>query len=153
MIVYRLVRKKYGFALSGDGAKNAGGRWNSIDLPLIYTSDSRALCTAEVAVSLPIGIFPHDYEMLLIEIPDELLILEINIIDLPQGWRKFPYLKKTVQLGDEFIFENKYPVMKVPSAVVPGDFNYLINPRHPDFQKIKVLSQEPYDLDERFFNK
>lgn len=153
MIVYRLVRKKYGFALSGEGAKKAGGRWNSLPLPVIYTSDSRSLCTAEVAVSLPIGILPNDYEMLMIEIPDDTLILEINLIDLPKGWRKFPYLQKTMQLGDQFMSENKYLVMKVPSAVVPGDSNYLINPRHPDFQKIKIIKTEPYEFDERFFNK
>jgi RES domain-containing protein len=153
MIVYRLVRKKYGFALSGEGAKKAGGRWNSTDLPLIYASDSRSLCTAEVAVSLPMDIFPNDYEMLLIDIPDELSILEIIIRDLPDGWRKFPYLDETVQLGDQFIFDNKYLVMKVPSAVVPGDYNYLINPHHPDFAKIRIIKQEPYEFDERFFGR
>jgi RES domain-containing protein len=151
MIVYRLVRKKYGFALSGEGAKKAGGRWNSIDLSVIYTSDSRSLCTAEVAVSLPIGIFPNDFEMLLIDIPEDIPILEINIMDLPEGWRKFPYLEKTLQLGDQFIFENQFLVMKVTSAVIPGDFNYLINPRHPDFEKIKIIKSEPYEFDERFF--
>jgi len=153
MIVYRLVRKKYGFALSGDGAKKAGGRWNSVDHPLIYTSDSRSLCTAEVAVSLPIVILPKDFEMLLIEIPDDIIIPEVNTRDLPDGWRKFPYMEKTIQLGDQFISENKYLVMKVPSAVVPGDSNYLINPRHPDFEKIKIIKTEPYEFDERFFNK
>jgi len=120
---------------------------------LIYTSDSRSLCTAEVAVSLPIGIFPNDYEMLLIEIPDDIPILEINTRDLPEGWRKFPYLEKTLQLGDQFILENEFLVMKVPSAVIPGDFNYLINPHHPDFEKIKNIKKEPYEFDERFFKK
>jgi RES domain-containing protein len=153
MIVYRLVRKKYGFTLSGEGAKKAGGRWNSIDFSLIYTSDSRSLCTAEVAVSLPIGIFPNDFEMLLIEIPEDIPFLEINARDLPEGWRKFPYLEKTLQLGDKFILENEFPVMKVPSAVIPGDFNYLINPRHPDFEKIKNIKTEPYEFDERFFKR
>lgn len=153
MIVYRLVRKKYGFALSGEGAKLAGGRWNSIDFSLIYTSDSRSLCTAEVAVSLPMGIFPNDFEMLSIEIPVDIPILEINIRNLLEGWRKFPYLEKTLQLGDQFILENEFLVMKVPSAVIPGDFNYLINPRHPDFEKIKNIKTEPYEFDERFFKR
>jgi RES domain-containing protein len=151
MIVYRLIRKKYGFALSGEGAKKAGGRWNGPDLPVIYTSESRALCTAEVAVSLPMGIFPTGFEMLVIEIPDDLLIHELKVIDLPADWRKFPYLKQLQLLGDHFILENKFAVMKVPSAVIPGDSNYLLNPRHPDFLKIQVIKQEPYEFDERFF--
>jgi len=153
MIVYRLVRKKYGFTLSGEGAKKAGGRWNSIDLSLIYTSDSRSLCTAEVAVSLPIGIFPNDFEMLLIDIPEDIPILEINIRDLPEGWRKFPYLEKTLQLGDQFILESKFLVMKVPSAIIPGDFNYLINPCHADFGRLEIIKSEPYEFDERFFKR
>jgi RES domain-containing protein len=153
MIVYRLIRKKYGFALSGDGAKIAGGRWNSPDLPLIYTSESRSLCTAEVAVSLPMGIFPTGFEMLVIEIPDDFKIYEITISDLPSDWRTFPYLSQLQLLGDNFIIENKFAVMKVPSAVIPGDSNYLLNPRHADFEKIKIIKTEPYEFDERFFKK
>ncbi|HOX77807.1 MAG TPA: RES family NAD+ phosphorylase [Bacteroidales bacterium] len=153
MIVFRLVRKKYGFALTGEGAKISGGRWNSVDLPVIYTSDSRALCTAEVAVTLQRGILPNDFEMLSISIPDNILIHEIRTVDLPEGWRKFPYLEVTMQIGNRFILENRFMVMKVPSAVVPGDFNYLINPRHPDFEKIRIISTEPYEFDERFFSQ
>jgi RES domain-containing protein len=153
MIVFRLVRKKYGFTLSGEGSKIAGGRWNSKDFPLIYTSDSRSLCTAEVAVSLPIGIFPGDFEMLLIEIPDEIVIQDINLHELPSGWRRFPYLLQTQRRGDQFIIENQFLVLKVPSAVVPGDFNFLINPRHPDFRKIQDVKSEPFEFDERFFNR
>jgi RES domain-containing protein len=153
MIVFRLVRKKYGFALTGEGAKISGGRWNSVDLPVIYTSDSRALCTAEVAVTLQRGILPNDFEMLSISIPDNILIYEISIVDLPEGWRRFPYLENTMQIGNRFILENRYLVMKVPSAVVPGDFNYLLNPGHPDFKNIRIISAEPYEFDERFFNR
>ena len=89
--------------------------------------------------------------MITLEVPDDLMIKEINEKDLPPGWKKFPYLKLTQHLGDEFILQNESLVMKVPSAVIPGDFNYLLNPRHPDFEKIEIISQEPYEFDERFF--
>ncbi len=151
MIVYRLIRKKYGYALSGEGARLAGGRWNSPGLPLIYTSDSRSLCTVEVAVSLPIGLFPDGFEMLLIDIPDELEILEVKTDNLPMDWKKPDYSEETQCIGDQFILDNRYAVMKVPSAVVPGDFNYLLNPGHKDFGKITKIRQEPYEFDGRFF--
>jgi RES domain-containing protein len=151
MIVFRLLKQKYSFTLSGEGAKAAGGRWNSPGITIIYTSESRSLATAEVAVNLPIGIFPVEFQMITLEVPDDLMIKEINEKDLPPGWKKFPYLKLTQHLGDEFILQNESLVMKVPSAVIPGDFNYLLNPRHPDFEKIEIISQEPYEFDERFF--
>jgi RES domain-containing protein len=153
MIVYRLIRKKYGYALSGEGARLAGGRWNSPGLPLIYTSESRSLCTVEVAVSLPIGLLPDGFEMLLIEIPDEIVVLDIHTDNLPVDWNKPDYSEETKRIGDQFIDDNRYAVLKVPSAVIPGDFNYLINPGHKDFDKIKVIKQEPYELDGRFFNR
>lgn len=153
MKVYRLINRKFGSELSGEGARLAGGRWNSPNIPVIYTSDSRALCSAEVAVNLPMGLLPIGYEMITIEIPDDLKILEILTGDLPSGWRKYPYMDQTIRMGDEFISRKEYAVLKVPSAVIPGDFNYLINPRHPGFGKIYVITQEPYEFDERFFNR
>ena len=153
MIVYRLLNKKYGSALSGEGAKIAGGRWNSPEIEMIYTSESRSLCTAEVAVNLPIGILPKGYEMITFNIPDEMNITEMNEDMLPLGWKSSPFTTLTQRFGDRFIFENKFLVMKVPSAVVPGDFNYLINPRHPDFNKIEIIKKEPYEFDERLFKR
>jgi RES domain-containing protein len=153
MIVYRLLNNKYGSALSGKGAKIAGGRWNSPEIEMIYTSESRSLCTAEVAVNLPMGILPKGYEMITLNIPDEMNITEMNEDMLPLGWESSPFTTLTQRFGDRFIYENKFPVMKVPSAVVPGDFNYLINPRHPDFNKIEIIKKEPYEFDERLFKR
>ncbi len=71
MIVYRLSKSKYSADLSGKGAEKAGGRWNSKGVAMVYTSASRALCTAEVSVHVPLGIVPVDYELVSIEIPDD----------------------------------------------------------------------------------
>ena len=70
MIVFRLSKSRFSKDLSGRGAELAGGRWNSKGLPMLYTSSSRALCTAEIAVHSPLGIVPMDYEIIEIEIPD-----------------------------------------------------------------------------------
>ena len=70
MIVYRLTKAKYSHDRSGKGAEKTGGRWNSKGIPVVYTSESRALCTSEIAVHTPLGILPHDYMLITIEIPD-----------------------------------------------------------------------------------
>lgn len=153
MIVFRLLNQNYGTGLSGTGAEIAGGRWNSPGISMIYTSESRALCTAEVAVNLPLGNIPAGYEMISIFIPDDTVITEIREENLPSGWKTFPLTTITQKIGDIFIIQDKFLVMKVPSAVVPGDFNFLINPSHPDFGRIEIIEREPYDFDDRFFKR
>ncbi|VAW23756.1 hypothetical protein MNBD_BACTEROID01-512 [hydrothermal vent metagenome] len=151
MIVYRLASKKYSNDLTGIGAEITGGRWNLKGTRELYTADSRALCMAEIAVHTPIGIMPKDYFMITIEIPDYSQITELKVKQLPKDWRKFPYLKLTQELGDSFINKNEVLYIKVPSAVVQGDFNILINPQHLDSDKVKILQIEEFDFDERIF--
>jgi len=153
MIVFRLIKQIYSPDWTGTGAERIGRRWNSKGIPMIYTSESRALCTAEVAVHLSLGSLERAYEIITIQIPDDINIFELPLKDLPTGWKTFPYDSKTQNIGDRFILQNKYVVMKVPSAVVPGDYNYLINPRHPDFNKIEIIKNEPYEFDERFIKR
>ena len=153
MKVYRLTTKEHCNDLSGFGSAAHGGRWNSKDVFVVYTSQSRALCVAEVAVHAQLGIIPDYYSIVIIEIPDELEMLKIKISDLENDWRQFPYSLSTIQTGDSFIRDAKYPVMEVPSAVVPGDFNYLLNPLHPEFHKIKIISTEAFEFDRRLIIK
>ena len=151
MIVYRLSKSKYSKDLSGSGAEKTGGRWNSKGKPLIYTSASRALCVAEIAAHTPLGIVPKDYELISIEIPGAIAISEVKPTSQPPDWKLFPHPSSTQQFGDNFIASGKSLVLKVPSAVVQGDFNYLINPKHPGISKIKITGIEPFQFDERLF--
>ncbi|MGQ1784093.1 MULTISPECIES: RES family NAD+ phosphorylase [unclassified Saccharicrinis] len=96
MIVYRLANKKYSQDLSDTGTEITGGRWNFKGIKLLYTSDSRALCMAEVAVHTPIGIMPKNYYLTTIEIPDYSDIAKIKIESLPKDWRLFPYLTRNM---------------------------------------------------------
>lgn len=153
MIVYRLSKSKFARELSGKGAERSGGRWNSKGVAVVYTSGSRALCVAEIAVHTGLGIVPDGYEMVTIEIPDKIPLFEVTADQLPKDWKSIPHPGKTQVLGDVLIKENKYPVIKVPSAVVQGDFNYLINPNHKDLQKIKTIKTEKFGFDERMFLK
>lgn len=151
MIVYRLASKKYSNDLTGIGAEITGGRWNYKGTRVLYTADSRALCMAEIAVHTPVGIMPKDYYMITIEIPDYSQITQLETKILPKDWRKFPYSRLTQELGDNFINKNEVLYIKVPSAVVQGDYNILINPQHSDSDKVKILKIEDFDFDERIF--
>lgn len=151
MRIYRLSRKKYSAELSGKGAALAGNRWNSKGTEIIYTSESRALAMAEVAVHLTLATLPKDFVMLEIHVPDDLAIKRISAENLPFRWNVFPHSKKTQVFGDRFIRQRKYAILQVPSAVVPGDFNYLVHPFHADFKRIKIVSNVDFPVDKRIF--
>jgi RES domain-containing protein len=152
MIVYRLSKSKYSKDLSGKGAEKTGARWNSKGTPMLYTSASRALCTAEIAVHTPLGNVPGDYSIISLEVPDD-SVLDLNSSTLPPDWKSFPHPDSTQKTGDKFISDGKYVVLKVPSAVVPGEYNFLLNPNHKYFQKVKILNIESFTFDERLFRK
>jgi RES domain-containing protein len=152
MIVFRLSKSKYSLDLSGKGAEHSGGRWNSKGVAMVYTSESRALCTTEIAVHTPLGNIPTDYQIISIEIPDE-LIDGVELNSLPSNWNSIPHSHLTQNIGDRFVIDNVYLVLKVPSAVVQGDHNYLINPNHKDFDKVKILEVEGFNFDNRLFVK
>jgi len=152
MMVYRLSKSNFASDLSGKGAAKSGGRWNSKGTAIIYTSQSRALCTTEIAVHTPLGNLPVDYCLISIEIPDN-SILEIKSLELGSNWRSFPHQHFTQLVGDKFVDDAIYLVLKVPSAVVQDEFNYLINPNHILAGTLKIIAIEPFDFDKRLFLK
>lgn len=151
MKVYRLSRKKYPDHLSGRGAALASNRWNSKGVEMIYTARNRALALAEVAVHFSVGTLPSGYLMLEIDIPDECTFTELRLNDLPPHWNSFPHMRETRLLGDRFIMEKKALACKVPSAVVPGEFNILINPNHPEMSLIQITDISDFPIDSRLF--
>lgn len=153
MIVYRLSKGKHKNDLSGKGAELTGGRWNSKGVAMLYTGQSRALCITEVAVHTPLGIIPSDYWITTIEIPATIPVFEIDPGQLPSDWKTFPHPHSTQILGDDFIASAKYLVMKAPSVVVQGDFNYLVNPAHSLFLQVKIVATEPFQFDQRLFTR
>jgi len=153
MIVFRLSKSKFAGDLSGKGAEKSGGRWNSKGTALVYTSESRALCTTEIAVHTPLGNLPLDYRLITLEIPDLIPIKVLQAKNLPDDWKSLPHSHSTQEIGDRFVSEGKYAVLKVPSVVVQGDFNYLINPAHSDSGRIVIKAIEPFHFDERLFRK
>ena len=151
MRVFRLSKRKYSKELNGKGAAKSGNRWNSKGTEIIYTAESRALAMAEVAVHLTLATLPSDYVMIEIEIPDNIIIKEIILKELDEDWNNYPPNINTQKIGDEFIDSIKECLLKVPSAVVQGDSNYLINPYHTDFKKIKIIEITDFPFDKRIF--
>lgn len=152
MIVFRIEREKYlKTTLSGTGASiSKGFRWNSINTKLVYTAESRALAMLEVSVHLDLSEdLPTDRYFVEIEIPDKIIIQEVKIEDLPEDWNSKPPTLTTQTIGDDFVAQNESAVLKVPSSIVPQEYNYLINPDHPDAKKIKVIRKISLNFDPR----
>lgn len=149
MIVYRLSKEKYKADLSGIGAEKYGGRWNNKGTRMVYTAQSRALANLEVAVHVALKSLPKNYYMTAIEIPDALVTKYDEDRLKKKAWKSNPPIEFTQSEGDKFIMDNRALVLKVPSAIVRGDFNYLINPLHSEFGKINILNSELFSFDER----
>jgi len=152
MEVFRLSREKFATPLSGKGSALFGARWNKKGTELIYTAENRSLAMAEIAVHLTVATLPEDFVIMTIEIPDEIGIQQIMESDLPKDWKEFPFPTSTQKIGSDFVFQNIFGVLKLPSVVVKGDFNVLINPNHPDFTKITIVNIEKFPFDTRIFD-
>lgn len=146
MLVYRIARKKYINDLSGKGAELAGGRWNLKGLPAIYTSSTLTLAMFEILVHTDKDLPPVDMYFSELEIPDKMIIDDyFNEVSFEHA----------LNIGSNWIKEAKSLAIKVPSVLMPKnytrDFNVIINPRHKDFPKIKILKTEPCNFDLRLF--
>jgi len=153
MIVYRIDRaKRRNNLLSGIGAEKIGGRWNEIGTRAVYTSQHISLAYLEVVMHLDITEdLPNDRILVHINIPEEVSIQELH--KLPKSWNTFPYNSKTQQIFTRFVEENKYAVLKVPSAIVKDEFNYILNPMHIDFHKISVVKIQKFSFDPRLYHE
>ncbi|MCC8409871.1 RES family NAD+ phosphorylase [Mucilaginibacter sp. UR6-1] len=148
MIVYRITSYDYGRDLTGTGARLYGGRWNSEGRPMLYTASSRSLAVLEVLVHLPPLLVPDNYCLVEIELPAN-SILQIDVQSLPENWHDISVSRITRQIGDEFLKKGEHLILSVPSIIVPAEFNYLINPRHPDMEKARIVNVSPFRFDDR----
>jgi RES domain-containing protein len=149
MLVYRIERQKYLHeVLSGRGAAlSFGNRWNSINTHMVYTSGSRSLAILEVLTRVDLfSDLPEDRLIVTIDIQNEISIEKLEMHTLPDRWNSFPPSKITQSIGDDFIRKAVSPILQVPSSVVKGEFNYLINPFHADIAHGSVIESEPIDL-------
>lgn len=151
MELFRLHNKKYLVELSGVGAAKFGARWNSKGTEVVYLANSRALAFAEVAVHLNLSNLPAGFSMLTVFVPTDVLVADLNVTDLDDDWNVFPENFSTQRIGDAFVDKMQFCILKVPSAVVKGDFNFVVNTKHADFKKIKITNQDDFPIDSRIF--
>ena len=148
MIVYRIGRTKFANDLTGEGARLHGGRWNHKLTACVYTSESRALALLEYTVNVNIDDIPRALSFTAIEIPDDDM-LPLGLADLPGNWNAAPAPTNTKQFGTVILKKNQHLVVKIPSAVIPAEFNYLINPLHSNIVRCKILSVSDFVYDVR----
>lgn len=148
MILYRISNCNRADDVSGTGAKLYGGRWNSIGIAMHYMASSRALAALEVLANKNVMTGGENLCLSIFEMPDE-SIITIEIADLPEGWRDYPSIPFLKKLGDEFIQQSKFFLLKVPSAIIEDEYNFLMNVHHPLAAQIKVKEIKPFRFDRR----
>lgn len=151
MTVYRVAKEKYARDLSGRGAQRFGGRWNSKGVPALYASQHRSLCILELLVHTSLETAPAGMVLLTIQLPDNTPVTTLTYSDLPDSWSRFPFDDFTRQVGDEVLHNGSFLALKVPSAIVSEEYNYVINPQHPDANNLQLTNLTPLNLDHRFF--
>jgi RES domain-containing protein len=146
MVLYRITSKAYVRDLSGTGAFLYGGRWNKKGTRMVYASASLSLAALEIVANLSADNLDKSLYCAEIKLPKNLEITTLE--NLPDNWNAFPYSDQTVSIGSKFI-ENNGLCLKVPSAIIPTEYNYLFNPLHDDFHKVKFLDARPLILEKR----
>jgi RES domain-containing protein len=148
MIVFRIGKEQYSKDLSGNGAKLYGGRWNLPGTSCLYTSQSRALALLEYSANVGMDFIPPNLCFTLIEIADD-LIDEIAVENIPKDWNAVPSSSSTKVFGSAKFTQSSLPILKVPSVIIPNEYNFIINPTFLDTNLLKIITIEKYTYDFR----
>jgi RES domain-containing protein len=151
MKIYRITPQKFALDLSGMGAKLYGGRWNRVGVPLLYTSENLSLAVLENIVHIQNPAILPTFKAITIEIPDS--FREYSTNDFPKNWINQNAFEELRKLTDNFIESGKFLAMKVPSAVIEMEYNFLINPQHFLFKEVKIINQQEFSFDQRLFTR
>lgn len=151
-VVWRMTTAKHaGTAFTGEGARLYGGRWNPEGIPMVYTAATQSLAILELLVQD--GRMLAHYVMIPVTIPTSLKIEHIELKDLPDGWREPAAREHLRSMGADWIKSGSSAVLAVPSAVVPQETNYLLNPLHPAISKLKIGDAQEFITDLRLPRK
>ena len=148
MTIYRLSTANFATDISGEGSKIYGGRWNPKGLAALYASENISLCILEILVRATKKTSPDTYTLISLVIPEN-KIFSIQLTKLKKGWQH--ELEYTQGIGKDFLKENYMLCMKVPSAIVPQEHNFVLNPLHKDINRVKISSVEVLELDKRLY--
>lgn len=145
---WRLVKEKHvATAFSGEGAAKTGGRWNSRGVAVVYASATRSLAALDTLVHLNPPVF-FDYRIIRLEF-EEAWVERLPLKAMPSDWMAEPPPLSTRQLGDAWARACRSAILAVPSVIIPDETNFVLNPAHPDFQKLVIDQPAPFAFDPR----
>lgn len=146
---WRIVKAQYvGNAFDGEGARRNGGRWNPPGEAVVYAAGARSLAMLEMMVQVPVMQLAHEYVCIPVDF-DIKFMKSIDRHSLAPGWRTSPATTATTDIGKRWVGDSSSAVLAVPSVIVPEEFNYLLNPYHPDFARVHIGKPESLDIDAR----
>jgi len=149
MIVYRITKREHA-ALDGMGGLYGPGRWHKKGNLVIYTSEHASLAAWEKIVHVTsFENLPENLLLVKIEIPDGIEVQSVPESVLVRAWDSFPFILETLDFGTSFLRKNEHLALKVPSVVIPDEYNIILNPLHPDIRDCKVISTLPFEFDKR----
>lgn len=150
--VWHLVAAAYADRImSGGGAYRHGGRWNSQGRAVVYMSQSLSLCVLGNLVHMVKVPMMRNFKSIWVDIPES-LIHPLDEKDLPPSWEAIPAPEATKQIGNKWFDEKVSAVLKVPSTVVHEEWNFVLNPAHPDFNKLEIGEIRDFEFDERLYS-
>ncbi|MGH9454014.1 MAG: RES family NAD+ phosphorylase [Terriglobia bacterium] len=150
--VYRILRRAYSKSpLDGEGGYRFGGRWSSVGTRLAYTAEHLSLAMIEYFVHIDREDLPKDLVVVMAEIPETVARPSISAKQLPGHWRQSPAPTELTEVGDRFVHDQRAAILIVPSALAPTESNWLLNPQHPDYSKIRVHPATAFEYDRRLF--
>jgi RES domain-containing protein len=154
LIVWRICARRHaGQAFSGRGAREYGGRWNHPGVALVYTAGTLSLGALELFVNLDPDDAPGDLVAIGAAIPERIRLLHVRESELSGGWRAYPAPSVLQDIGSAWVTSGATAVLAVPSAIIPQEANYLLNPAHEDFSQIKIERPEAFQFDPRMWRK
>jgi RES domain-containing protein len=148
--VYRLLRRPFSATpFDGEGSYRYGGRWSTPGTRVVYAAEHLSLAMIEYLVHVDPVRPPRDLVLARASVPDELQRVRLLAEDLPEDWRSYPPPSALSTIGDRFAREMTAAILIVPSALAPTENNWILNPGHPEFHRIRIEATETFDYDPR----
>jgi RES domain-containing protein len=152
IVVWRIHRAAFGVGLDGAGGRAGSGRWNMKGAPIVYTAGAASLAILERLVNTDPDLLPSDLRLTRIEVPDTVPVEDLSgRAKLPARWRTLANLVLTRRIGMQWLAANDSAVLRVPSAIVPEESNFLLNPAHLAYPLIRARNSRPFRFDVRLF--
>jgi RES domain-containing protein len=149
VVAWRIVKRKWVWAaFRGEGARRYGGRWNSKGVAVIYLAESQSLAALELLAHLESSQLLMHYRAIPVEF-DARLILHVELRSLPKNWQAYPAPPELKAIGDGWVASGEFAVLQVPSVMVPAESNFLLNPHHADFRKLRIGKSVRFQFDPR----